>query len=163
MRIPDWFYRFAYRHGIRAARVWWWIRRPRTSGAHLFLWHQGRILLLRTSYRAGWTTPGGAIKRGETPIEAAIREAREEIGLQLAAADLQPVGVVEHLPDFRRDRLHLFEVHLRTPPAIRIDNREIVEARFVPRADAPSFAMAGPFRDYMGRKAAEEQGPSRQA
>jgi hypothetical protein len=70
---------------------------------------------------------------------------------------------VEHLPDFRRDRLHLFEVHLRTPPAIRIDNREIVEARFVPRADAPSFAMAGPFRDYMGRKAAEEQGPSRQA
>lgn len=35
------------------------------------------------------------------------------------------------------------------------DNREIVEARFVTLTDAPSFAMARPFRDYLARKASE--------
>jgi 8-oxo-dGTP pyrophosphatase MutT (NUDIX family) len=155
MRLPDWLFRFAYRHGIRIARVWWRLRRPRTFGAHLFLWHQGRVLLLRTSYRAGWTMPGGAIKRGESPVDAAVREAAEEIGLQLTAADLRPAGVVEHSPDHRRDQVHLFEVQLERWPDIRIDNREIVEARFVTLADAPSFAVSKPFRDYLTRKAAE--------
>ena len=103
MDLPDGFYRFAYRHGIKLARVWWWLRRPRTSGAHLFMWHQGRVLLLRTSYRSGWTTPGGAIKQGESPVDAAIREAREEIGLVLTATDLHLADVVEHSLDYRRD------------------------------------------------------------
>ncbi len=158
MQLPDWLYRFAYRHGIRVARVWWWLRRPHTSGAHLFMWYQGRVLLLRTSYRSGWTTPGGAIKRGESPVDAAIREASEEIGLQLTAADLHPAGVVEHSPDYRRDRLHLFEVQLQSWPEVRIDNREIIEARFVPLADAQSFALAAPFRDYLCRKVLEVRG-----
>lgn len=79
----------------------------------------------------------------------------EEIGLQLTAADLHPAGVVEHSPDCRRERLHLFEVQLQSWPEVRIDNREIIEARFVPLADAQSFAMARPFRDYLTRKAAE--------
>ena len=37
--------------------------------------------------------------------------------------------------DFRRDRVRIFELRLRAEPVIRIDDREIVEARFVdPRA-----------------------------
>ncbi len=155
MRLPDWLFRFAYRHGIKLARVWWRLRRPRSSGAHLFMWHQGRVLLLRTSYRTGGTTPGGAIKRGESPINAAIREAREEIGLVLTAAELRLADIVEHSPDHRRDRVFLFEVQLERWPDIRIDNREIVEARFVTLTDALSFAMARPFRDYLARKASE--------
>ncbi len=112
MQAPDWLYRFVYRHGVRLARLWWWLRRPRTSGAHLLMWHEGCVLLLRTSYRSGWTTPGGAIKRGETPVDAALRE----------------------------------------EPALTIDNREIVEARFVPLAETQSFALAAPFREYLNRK-----------
>ncbi len=158
MQAPDSLYRFAYRHGIRLARLWWWLRRPRTSGAHVLMWHEGTVLLLRTSYRTGWTTPGGAVKRGENPVDAAIREASEEIGVRLGSGDLHLAGVVEHSPDHRRDRLYLFEVQLRERPTITIDNREIVEARFVPLDDTQSFPLAVPFRDYFGRKAAAARG-----
>jgi 8-oxo-dGTP pyrophosphatase MutT (NUDIX family) len=157
MRLPDWLFRFAYRYGIKLARVWWRLRGRRTSAAHVFVWHQGRVLLLRTSYSTGWTMPGGVIKRGESPIDAAIREASEEVGLKLTATDLRPVGIVEHSPDYRRDQGHFFEVQLERWPEIRIDNREIVEARFVTLDDASSFAMARVFRDYFTRKAAEQR------
>jgi hypothetical protein len=42
---------------------------------------QPDLLLVRSSYRSGWHWPGGGVRRGETPKEAARRELTEEIGL----------------------------------------------------------------------------------
>lgn len=39
---------------------------------------------------AFWTTPGGGLEPGETHEQAAIREAREELGLDLAPAEIGP-------------------------------------------------------------------------
>ncbi|MBV8959668.1 MAG: NUDIX domain-containing protein [Actinobacteria bacterium] len=44
---------------------------------------QGRVLLVRQPYRAGWGMPGGFLKRGETPEACAVREVREEVGLDV--------------------------------------------------------------------------------
>lgn len=41
-----------------------------------------------------WVTPGGGIDRGESPLEAAVRELAEETGLVAQADDLQ--GPVAH-------------------------------------------------------------------
>ena len=55
----------------------------------------GRVLLIRCAVKraAGefvfWLTPGGEIEAGETPAEAAVRELREELGL-----DVEVVGPV---------------------------------------------------------------------
>jgi 8-oxo-dGTP pyrophosphatase MutT (NUDIX family) len=46
-----------------------------------------RHLLPEPWSREGWLTPGGAIDPGETPVEAAIRELREETGLAIAPGD----------------------------------------------------------------------------
>jgi ADP-ribose pyrophosphatase YjhB (NUDIX family) len=45
----------------------------------------GRILLVRQTYQrpAIWLPPGGWVDRGETPQQAACREAREEVGLNV--------------------------------------------------------------------------------
>ena len=54
----------------------------------------GRILLLLTHFesRVGlpprWITPGGGIDDGETIVDAAIRELREETGLMVNEGDL---------------------------------------------------------------------------
>ena len=45
----------------------------------------GRIVLVRHSYKSGWLFPGGAVDRGEAPATAIIRELREEIGLTRSA------------------------------------------------------------------------------
>ena len=152
LTTPDGFYRFAYRHGIRAARLWWWFTRPHTLGAHVMIWHEGKVVLVRTSYRADWMAPGGGLKASETPSEGAVREVSEEVGLTLRAEDLHLVEVIEHSPDNRQDKLHLFETHVATVSAIRIDNREVVEARWVTPAEALSLNLAHPFRDYLRLK-----------
>ncbi|MFH2005980.1 MAG: NUDIX hydrolase [bacterium] len=54
----------------------------------------GRILLLRRGINPGrgkWVMPGGFVDRGELPAEAAVREALEEVGLEVEAGKL--VGV----------------------------------------------------------------------
>jgi ADP-ribose pyrophosphatase YjhB (NUDIX family) len=55
---------------------------------------QGRILLVQQSYRSSsvWLPPGGWVDRGETPQEAARREAWEEVGLRIAVGRALAIG-----------------------------------------------------------------------
>jgi ADP-ribose pyrophosphatase YjhB (NUDIX family) len=56
----------------------------------------GRVLLLRRTDNDLWTIPTGAVKRGETVAEAAVRECREETGLEVEITGI--VGVFSN-PD----------------------------------------------------------------
>lgn len=56
----------------------------------------GRLLLIRRGQEPGrglWSLPGGRCKPGESAAETAVREVREETGLDVAAGPL--VGTVE--------------------------------------------------------------------
>ena len=46
----------------------------------------GRALIVKANYKSHWTFPGGVIDPGETPLEGAIRETREEVGLVIDPA-----------------------------------------------------------------------------
>ena len=60
---------------------------PTTFGVRVFLEdREGRVALIRHSYRSGWFLPGGGVDRHELPETAALREAREEAGLVSCAA-----------------------------------------------------------------------------
>lgn len=48
----------------------------------------GRLLLVHQVDRQQWGTVGGAIEPGESPAEAAVREAREETGLEIELTGL---------------------------------------------------------------------------
>lgn len=68
---------------------------PASSGA-LIRDTRGRILVLKPTYKSGWTIPGGVMEaNGETPWAACQREVREETGLivttgRLVALDTRP-------------------------------------------------------------------------
>lgn len=49
----------------------------------LITYDGAQLLLVRQSYRHGWSPPGGLLERGETAVEAVTREVEEEIGLRV--------------------------------------------------------------------------------
>ncbi len=96
----------------------------------------GALLLVRQSYRRGWTFPGGLLKRNEAPAEAAVRETREEVDLEVEVDDHPRVVV-----DAPRRRV---DVVFRARPVRESDGHqltpvspEILEVRWFPPDGLP--------------------------
>ena len=90
--LVDIAFQIAFRLGVPLARIWWRLQRRRREGAMVAI-HVGQsLLLLRSSYDSAWTFPGGGIRQGETPEDAARRELAEEIGLVAPNVPLHLAG-----------------------------------------------------------------------
>jgi 8-oxo-dGTP pyrophosphatase MutT (NUDIX family) len=152
--VVDRFFQVFYWCAYRAARAWWFLRRPPQRGAIVALWHGRRVLLIRNSYTWFWSAPGGSVGRGEAPAAAAARELREEIGLELPPGALRLAMEVEHFWQYRHDRVHVFEAELAAAPALRLDNREVVEARFIDPESIDPAALLPHLRDYLAARRA---------
>jgi len=76
------------------------------SAVHLFLVRHGQVLLLRrfdTGYEDGkYSVIAGHLEGGEEVKAAAVREAREEAGIDIAPEDLDVVGVMHRRSDDER-------------------------------------------------------------
>lgn len=107
---------------------------------HVLLSCDGAILLLR---RAGtgmadghWAPPGGHLEPGETPRAAAVRETREETGLELDAGQLVAVGAVHFLAGGGGLNL-LFHAPLAARTTPRFHPATADAASWWPRAELP--------------------------
>jgi len=68
-----------------------------------------RLLLCHVTGTAKWDIPKGMQDPGETELEAAVRELREETGLAFASERFEELGRF----DYRRDKaLHLYKVEV---------------------------------------------------
>jgi 8-oxo-dGTP pyrophosphatase MutT (NUDIX family) len=132
------------RLGFRAAhaglRVWWFVRRPHHHGVKCVLRAPGAdgradVLFVRHAYgdRAEWQLPGGGIGRREDPHTAALREAHEELGVDVSR--MRSLGVVEDYSHYKSVTLHCFEANV-DPGALSVRWGEIEEVRWAP-ADRP--------------------------
>jgi 8-oxo-dGTP pyrophosphatase MutT (NUDIX family) len=73
-------------------------RIPASAGALVFD-RKGRLLILKPTYKGGWTIPGGIIEaNGETPWDACRRETREECGLEVRHGRLVCVDFLRPRP-----------------------------------------------------------------
>jgi len=128
-------------------------RVPASAGA-LLRDDEGRLLVLKPTYKAGWTVPGGQIEAdGESPWEGCRREVVEETGLVVSSGRLVCV-------DFLRPKAHrpggirfLFDcgvVAAADRAAMVLQEEEISEARWV-AADEAVALLSGP----VGRRVAQ--------
>lgn len=60
----------------------------RLAAGIMYVTKDGRVLLLRRTDTGEWAFPGGSLEPGETAIEAAVRESKEEIGRRPDPDDL---------------------------------------------------------------------------
>ncbi|QGF23187.1 NUDIX domain-containing protein [Raineyella fluvialis] len=108
---------------------------PVSAGA-ILLDGAGRLLVLKPTYKSGWTIPGGIMEAsGETPWEACRREVFEEVGLvvdeaRLVCVDTRPGRDGRKLG--LRFLFHCGALSEERVADIAIDPREVAEYRFVP-------------------------------
>ena len=128
--------RVAYRVAHRLLRVYWRFARPQTRGVKCVVREGDAVVFVRHAYgdRRLWELPGGGIKRGEEPRDAAAREAREELGLDLA--DWRTLGTVKVYGYSRQTTLSCFEA-VSPGRALTVDAGEIAEARWCALAAPP--------------------------
>jgi 8-oxo-dGTP pyrophosphatase MutT (NUDIX family) len=88
----------------------WFVRRPRTYGAHAVAFTRERkLILVKLRYAKGWRLPGGGRRSGEYAQAAVIRELREEIGMT-AYGRVRFACELEESVDFKRDLAALLVV-----------------------------------------------------
>ncbi|MFJ9841781.1 NUDIX domain-containing protein [Kitasatospora sp. NPDC101155] len=69
------------------------IARPSSYACFLVTDPQGRVLGMRSTINPGvWNFPGGNVEHGETPFTTALREAQEELSLDLAAENPEVIA-----------------------------------------------------------------------
>lgn len=57
--------------------------RKRMGAGVLLFNEREELLLVKTTYKEGWTIPGGIVEENESPRQACLRETQEEIGIAL--------------------------------------------------------------------------------
>ena len=112
---------------------------PRVAAGALIRDAQGRILLVKPSYKDGWDIPGGYVEPGESPAAACQRELREELGLDRAPGRLLLVDWAPH-PAEGDKLLFVFDGGtVEESSGIRPDGVELAEVRFVGVGDVGSL------------------------
>jgi 8-oxo-dGTP diphosphatase len=108
---------------------------PASAGAMIFD-RKRRLLILKPTYKSGWTIPGGVMEAdGETPWEACQREVREECGLHVRSGRLACVDFRRRKPGNPGGVRFLFDCGILGAArlaAIVLQSEEITEHRFEP-------------------------------
>ncbi|MGX5696154.1 NUDIX hydrolase [Agromyces soli] len=103
-----------------------------------------RVLMVTARDREVHYMPGGKIDPGETPAEAAAREAREEVALELDPASLdelfEVVAQAHGEPDGRLVRMRVFEAKTDASPEA---SAEVGALHWVTTADVDRCPPAG--------------------
>lgn len=110
----------------------------------------GRILLVNPTYKPGWDLPGGMAEANEAPDDAARREVKEELGLDLRQLRLLVIDWVSPHGPWDDQIAFIFDggtlTHDETA-AVRPHDSELADLRFT----APTQASAV-LRDRLSRR-----------
>jgi 8-oxo-dGTP pyrophosphatase MutT (NUDIX family) len=153
MAITDALFRVTYRIVYPIWRLYLRVIGSRTQGAQVAVWYDSEVLVVRNSYRDTYTFPGGYRRSGESTAITAARELCEETGIRLPAADLDFSFAWTYTCGRLECHDDIYKCCLENPPRLAIDNREVVEARFLAASTALQLPLEDHVRDYLEKTA----------
>ncbi|MCP9832870.1 MULTISPECIES: NUDIX domain-containing protein [unclassified Cyanobium] len=133
----------------RLYETWQLLVRPHNHGALVAIWHQGRLLLVQTSYRHGLGLPGGGLERRETARQAAVRELAEELGLGVSAEELLDPWQITETSSRGKNTVTIFTLLAAREPAIHLDGLELVASHWLTTQEALGRPLVIHVRTYL--------------
>lgn len=119
----------------------------------------GDVLTVRKRGTEMFMFPGGKPEADETPLDTAIREVQEELGLQLSSDDLIPLG--EWLTDAANEPGHGLHSHVFMARTLLgeapVPAREIAELRWQPVTGVEDVTDLAPLARWFAIPAVREQ------
>lgn len=124
--------------------------RKRVGADVLFRDETGRTLLVDPRYKPDWDLPGGMAEANEPPLDAAIREVREELGIQYTGGRLLAIDWVAPHGPWDDSLMFIFDGGVITAEQqtdIALRDNELNEYRFVQNEEAKNL-----LRPYMWQR-----------
>jgi len=105
------------------------------------------ILLIKRGihpHKGFWCPPGGVIDEGEAPVEAAVRENREETGIEIDIVSFlgEVIGPIS-------GRTHNVYLCKQKGGRLNSDSSEVDEAKWVPFTDLHSYRIPAFIMDFL--------------
>lgn len=129
------------------------IPKKRMASGVIIFNNKNELLIVKPSYKDHWSIPGGVIGDNESPRQAAIRETKEEVGIDIKKCRLLSIDYVSNENEKGESLQFIFyggKLKTAEIDKIKIDNDEIVEYKFVNIKDAMKL-FGGPKRNLVSR------------
>jgi 8-oxo-dGTP diphosphatase len=87
--------------------------------------HGDAVLMMFDAWREQWELPGGTREQGETAQQTAVRELREETGIDMPDLTFAAVAEFELTRPARRELLAVYRVQLQTVPRLVVNDEAL--------------------------------------
>ncbi|MDA0563435.1 NUDIX hydrolase [Streptomonospora sp. S1-112] len=124
--------------------------RTRNAAGALLTTGEGRVLLVKPTYKPGWSLPGGVVEQQESPLAACRRECAEELGFVPALRGLVCLDWLPGAghPDGRPALIHVFAggVDEAAFARVRLPAEELSAVILAAPAELPDLLPPGRLR-----------------
>lgn len=135
----------------RTRKIWWRLRRPQTLGVKVLVRNpNNEILLVKPSYSQLWQIPGGGVHKHEHPLQAGIREIREETDIVLVEDEMTLAGVFVSSHEGKSDCVVFYTTMIDSGLPVP-DASEISDARFYSPVSLPLDTAPSVHRRLAGK------------
>jgi ADP-ribose pyrophosphatase len=113
----------------------------------------GKLVLVKRGVEPGkgkWSIPGGAVELGERVRDAAVREAKEECGLDIELVGDTPMDAIDNIIVDENKRLQYHYIILQFLARPRVgtlrSGSDAAEVRWVPLEEVDTYNLTNTFR-----------------
>jgi ADP-ribose pyrophosphatase len=122
-------------------------------GVSAVILQDGKLVLVKRGVEPGkgkWSIPGGAVELGERVRDAAVREAKEECGLDIKLVGDTPMDAIDNIIVGENERLQYHYIILqflaRPRGGTLRSGSDAAEVRWVPLEEVDTYNLTNTFR-----------------